>query len=131
MHPELVQEFIRFAREYHGRAFNKEDNVSPTITSSPFPSLGFKRDDASSATSDSRDPHAVSMEEATFYYAGLPSSPALIYRTGKEQWSPPKGLVAYRCLKELCEVFGHPIVEVWNDKLGWEVVTIMDTHQVR
>ncbi|ETW86640.1 hypothetical protein HETIRDRAFT_447336 [Heterobasidion irregulare TC 32-1] len=52
------------------------------------------------------------MEEALSYYAGLPSQPALIYRTGKEQWAPPKGPEAYRRLKELCEVFAHPIVEI-------------------
>ncbi|KAF8552333.1 hypothetical protein OG21DRAFT_1535374 [Imleria badia] len=129
---ELVQEFIRFARD-HGRAVNKNDNISPTITSLSFPSLGFKRDAASSATSYSypTDPHAVSTEEALSYYAGLPSQPALIYRTGKEQWSPPKGPEAYRRLKELCQVFAHPIIEVWNDELGWKVVSVMDAHQIR
>jgi hypothetical protein len=127
---ELVQEFIRFARD-HDRAVDKDDAVSPTITSSSFSSLGFKRDAASSATSHSPDPHAVSREEALSYYVGLPSHPALIYRTGKEQWSPPKGPEAYRRLKELCEVFAHPIVKVWNDELGWKVVSIMDAHQVR
>ena len=71
------------------------------------------------------------MEETLSYYVGLPSQPALIYRTGKEQWAPPKGPEAYRRLKELCEVFAHPIVEVWNNELGWKVVSIMDAHQVR
>lgn len=55
----------------------------------------------------------------------------MIYRTGKEQWAPPKGPEAYRRLKELCEVFAHPIVEVWNNELGWKVVSIMDAHQIR
>lgn len=81
--------------------------------------------------SHSPDPHAVSIEEALSYYAGLPSQPALNYRTGKEQWSPPKGPEAYRRLKELCEVFAHSIVKVWNDELGWKVVSIMDAHHVR
>ena len=100
LHLELVQEFIRFARD-HDRAVYKNDNVSP----SSFSSLGA----ASGAT----------------------SQPALIYRTGKEQWAPLKGPEAYRRLKELCEVFAHPIVEVWNEELGWKVVSIMDAHQVR
>ncbi|KAF9229800.1 hypothetical protein BS17DRAFT_799244 [Gyrodon lividus] len=80
---ELVQEFIRFART-HDSSITKDDIVSPTITSS---SLGFKRDAASSATSYSPDSH----------------TPALIYRTGKGKWSPPKGPAAYCHLKELCE----------------------------
>ncbi|KAL5514043.1 hypothetical protein ACEPAG_2804 [Sanghuangporus baumii] len=115
---------MRFTRA-HDSSIAKDDVVSPTITS-----LGFTPDAASGATSYSHDPHAVSMEEALSYYAGLPSQPALIYRTGREQWSPPKGPEAYRHLKELCEVFAHPIVEVWND-LGWKVVNIMDAHQIR
>jgi hypothetical protein len=71
------------------------------------------------------------MEEALSYYAGLPSQPVLIYRTGKEQWSAPRGPEAYRRLKELLPVFAHPIARVWNEDLGWKVVSIMDAHQVR
>jgi hypothetical protein len=81
------------------------------------------------ANSDS-DPHAVSKAEALSYYAGLPSGPVLLYRTGKEQWSLPRGPEAYRRLKELCEVFTHPIANVWNDDLGWKVVEVMDAHAV-
>lgn len=83
-----------------------------------------------SATSYTPDPRAVSREEALCYYAGLPSRPRLLYRTGKEQWSRPRGLEAYSRRKELCEVFNHPIADVWNDDLGWKVVKIMDTHAV-
>ncbi|KAF8346769.1 hypothetical protein F5887DRAFT_1061256 [Amanita rubescens] len=83
---------------------------------------------ASSATSYTPDPHAVSKAEAQFYYAGLHSKPTLLYRTGKEKWSPPE---AQRHLKELCEVFMHPIAKVWNDNLGWKVVEIMDAHTIR
>ena len=127
---ELVEEFMRFARD-HDSSNAKNDAVSPTVTSSTFSSLGFGRDAASSPTSYTADPHAVSMEEALSYYAGLPSQPALIYRTGKEQWSAPKGPEAYRRLKELLQVFAHPIARVWNEELGWKVVSIMDAHQVR
>ncbi|KAH8914289.1 hypothetical protein BT69DRAFT_1105728 [Atractiella rhizophila] len=76
------------------------------------------------------DPHAVSIVEAQLYYAGLHSKPTLLYRTGKEPWSPPKGPEAQRRLKELCEVFSHPITKVWNRDLAWKVVDIMDTHTV-
>jgi hypothetical protein len=126
---ELVQEFMRFARD-HDCSNAKNDAVSLTITASTSSSLGFGRSTVSSATSYTPDPHAVSMEEALSYYAGLPSQPALIYRTGKEQWSAPKGAEAYRRLKELLPVFAHPIARVWNEELGWKVVSIMDAHQV-
>jgi hypothetical protein len=118
---------MRFARD-HDSSSAKNNNFSP---SPAFSSPGFGRDAASGATSYTSDTHAVSVEEARSYYAGIPSQPALIYRTGKEQWSAPKGPEAYRRLKELLPVFGHPITRVWNEELGWKVVSIMDAHQVR
>ena len=60
----------------------------------------------------------------------LPSEPALVYRTGKEQWSPPRGPDAQRRLKELREVFDHPITKVWHHDLAWKVVSVMDDHKV-
>ena len=54
----------------------------------------------------------------------------LLYRTSKEKWSPPGGLEAQRHLKELREVFNHPITKVWNHDLGWSVVEVMDAHKV-
>ncbi len=92
--------------------------------------MGFAHDSASSATSFTSDRHAVSIAEAQSYYAGLHSEPTLLYRTGKEQWSPPKGPEAQRRLKELCEVFDHPITKIWNSDLAWKVVDIMDVHTV-
>jgi hypothetical protein len=97
---------------------------------STFSSLSFGGDAASNATSYTPDPHAVSMAEAESYYAGLHSEPTLVYRTGKEQWSPPMGPEAQRRLKELREVFTHPITKVWNHDLGWKVVEVMDAHTV-
>jgi hypothetical protein len=68
--------------------------------------------------------------EGRSYYAGLHSEPTLLYRTGKEQWFPPSGPEAQRRLKELGEVFTHPITKVWNHDLGWKVVEVMDAHTV-
>ena len=102
----------------------------PTITTSTTSSSGFGGDSASGATSYTPDPHAVSTAEAQSYYAGLCSEPVLLYRTGKEQWSPHKGPEAQRRLKVLCEVFTHPIAKVWNHDLGWKVVEVMDAHTV-
>ncbi|KAF9010842.1 hypothetical protein BDQ17DRAFT_1387976 [Cyathus striatus] len=81
------------------------------------------------ATSDTPDPHAVSNEEAQSYYVGLPSEPTLLYRTGKA-WSPPRGPEAQRRQKELCEVFKHPIANLWNNGLCWDVVDALDDHKI-
>ncbi|GAW04859.1 hypothetical protein LENED_006675 [Lentinula edodes] len=60
----------------------------------------------------------------------LHSKPTLLYRTGKK-WFPPRGPEAQRPSKELVPVFNHPITKVWNDDLGWEVVKVMDVHEIR
>jgi hypothetical protein len=129
---EELDGYIRFARSYKDiqGSVDEDDATSQTITESTFSSLGFGGDAASSATSYTPDPHAVSKAEAQSYYAGLPSEPTLLYRTGKEQWSPPRGPEAQRRLKELCEVFTHPIAKVWNHDMGWKVVKAMDAHTV-
>jgi hypothetical protein len=129
---EELNGYIHFARSYkEAQSSVDEDDATPqTITESTFSSLGFGGDSASSATSYNHDRHAVSKAEAQSYYAGLPSEPTLLYRTGKEQWSPPRGPEAQRRLKELCEVFTHPIAKVWNHDLGWKVVKMMDAHMV-
>ncbi|KAJ3845910.1 hypothetical protein EV368DRAFT_89895 [Lentinula lateritia] len=56
-----------------------------------------------------------------WYYAGIPSGLKLIYRTGKNKWLSPRGLEAYRRLKEVCEVFDRPITKVWQDDLAWKI----------
>ncbi|KAI0786845.1 hypothetical protein C8Q75DRAFT_734397 [Abortiporus biennis] len=107
---------------------NSNVPVLPTITAST--SSGSSSNAASSAASYSPDPHAVSKAEAQFYYAGLPSEPILVYRTGKEKWSLPRGPEAQPRLKELREGFDHPITKVWNNDLGWKVVSVMDNHKI-
>ena len=90
---QVIEEYIQFAKRYE-EAQSSVDNdaaVSPTITVSTVSSLGFGRDTVSSAPSYTPDPHAVSNAEAQSYYGGLHSGPTLLYRTGKEQWSPPSG----------------------------------------
>jgi hypothetical protein len=110
---EDLEDYIRFAKSYEEAqsSVDKDATISPTITVSTSSSLGFGGDAASSATFYTPDPHAVSRAEAQSYYAGLNSKPTLLYRTGKEQWSPPRGPEAQRRLKELCEVFAHPIAK--------------------
>ena len=73
-------------------------------------------------------PNSV-LDNGASYYAGLHSEPTLLYCTGKE-WSPPSGPEAHCHLKELYQVFNHPITKVWNHDLGWWVVQVMDAHMV-
>lgn len=110
---QVIEEYIQFAKSYE-ESVDKDTTVDPTIT----------------PTSYTPDPHSVSNSEAQSYYAGLHSEPTLLYRTGKEQWSPPSGPEAQRRLKELCQVFTHPITKVWNHDLAWKVVDVMDAHTV-
>ena len=132
---EVTDGLICFAQRYYQEALSSDDNdaaISPAITTSTSSALGFGGNSASpiSATPYSSDPHAVSEAEAQSYYTGLPSEPMLVYRTGKEQWSPPRGPEARCRLKELREVFGHPITKVWHDDLAWKVACILDDHKV-
>ena len=129
---EVTDGLIRFVQSYQ-EAQSSDDNdaaISPAITTSTSSSRGFGGNPVSSAAPYSSDPHAVSEAEAQSYYAGLPSEPILIYRTGKEQWSPPRGPEARCRLMELREVFGHPITKVWHDDLAWKVTCILDDHKV-
>ncbi|KAI9446988.1 hypothetical protein F5148DRAFT_957232, partial [Russula earlei] len=63
--------------------------------------------------------------EAMFYYAGLPSSPRLVYRSGTTPWVLPIGPEAYRVRKELRTVFDHKIASVWDD-FGPKVCDLLD-----
>ena len=67
----------------------------------------------------------MSDEEAKFYYAGLPSGPVLVARTGSTPWEAPTGLEAYRKLKELRVVGDHEINDVWEDDLALKVHAIL------
>jgi hypothetical protein len=127
---EVLEDYIRFARSYEEAQSLVDKDTTNSLATVLTSSLGIGGDAASSDTSYTVDPHAVSKAEALSYYAGLSSRPTLLYRTGKEQWSPPSGPEAQCCLKELREVFAHPITRVWNHDLGWKVVEVMDTHMV-
>jgi hypothetical protein len=127
-----LEDYILLAKSYEEahRSVDEDHTIPPTTTASALSSLELGGNAASSTTSYAPDPHAVFKAEAQFYSTGLHSAPTLLYRTGKEQWSPPRGPEALRHLKELREVFTHPIAEVWNHDLGWKVVEVMDTHTV-
>ncbi|KAG7439561.1 uncharacterized protein BT62DRAFT_1055711, partial [Guyanagaster necrorhizus] len=128
---EVLEDYIRFARSYveAQSSVDQDSTISLTTTMPTFSSLGLSADATYSTTSYTPDAHAVSKEEAEFYYSGLHSEPRLLYRTGKK-WFPPRGPEAYRRLKELHPVFNHPITTVWNNDLGWRVVKVLDTHTI-
>ena len=84
---------------------------------------------------DSRDthssllPHSVTKQEATSYYAGLPSSPILVYRSSTTPWKRPTGPEAYLERKELKPVFNQKLVNIWH-VLGPKVCDCLDSKQV-
>jgi len=88
---EDLEGYIHFARSYEEARGSVDNNATISPTASTFSSLDFGGDATSSASSYTPDPHAVSRAEAQSYYAGLHSEPTLLYRTGKEQWSAPRG----------------------------------------
>ncbi|KZT04526.1 uncharacterized protein LAESUDRAFT_715565 [Laetiporus sulphureus 93-53] len=76
-------------------------------------------------------PSPSSDKEAIFYYAGLPSGPRLVARTGTTPWKEPTGPEAYRKLKELRPVGNHPLSEVWEDGLALKIHDLLDTMKVK
>ncbi|KAH9051592.1 hypothetical protein EDB83DRAFT_2226108 [Lactarius deliciosus] len=69
-------------------------------------------------------PPPPSKWEACTYYAGLPSRPRLIARTGTP-WEEPTGPEAYSRLRELRVVGEHEISDVWEDDLALKVHAIL------
>ncbi|KAG8947964.1 hypothetical protein FRC04_010161 [Tulasnella sp. 424] len=69
--------------------------------------------------------------EAEFYYAGLPSSPVLVARTGTILWQAPTGPEAYRKIKELHTVGNHALKEVWEGNLALKLHTLLDSMKVK
>ncbi|TFY73127.1 hypothetical protein EWM64_g10885 [Hericium alpestre] len=65
-------------------------------------------------------PPRVSDEETKLYYAGLPSKPVLVARTGTTPYEAPTGPEAYSKLKELRIVGDHEITEIWEDDLAFK-----------
>ncbi|KAJ1301764.1 hypothetical protein OPQ81_008993 [Rhizoctonia solani] len=75
-------------------------------------------------------PYTISELEATTYYAGLPSNPKLVARTGETPWKPPTGPEAYRVIKELRTVGNHALLKVWEDKLALDIHKVLDMMEV-
>ncbi|KAH9017748.1 hypothetical protein EDB83DRAFT_183145 [Lactarius deliciosus] len=69
-------------------------------------------------------PPPPSKWEACTYYAGLPSRPRLIARTGTP-WKEPTGPEAYSRRRELRVVGEHEISDIWEDDLALKVHAIL------
>ena len=119
--PEFLKMCVDLAKE------NRRPSISPTTTvETKFSDQGSTDTDMMSL---SLPPYTVSKLEARFYYAGLPSNPLLVYRTGTTPWKRPTGPEAYRELKEVKPVFSHGIVAVWGD-LGPKICKCLDSMRV-
>ena len=66
-----------------------------------------------------------------FYYAGLPSGPKLVARTGTTPWKAPDGPEAYRKIKELRPVGNHALKGVWEDNLAIKLHVLLDSMKVK
>ena len=100
--------------------------ISVSYHDRPSPDFFPLFDDSVASTSHL----SVSELEAIYYYAGLPSSPKLISRTGTIPWKPPTSMEAYRVLRELRPVFNHKIITVWN-VLADKVLEYLDSLKIR
>ncbi|EIW76461.1 hypothetical protein CONPUDRAFT_63989, partial [Coniophora puteana RWD-64-598 SS2] len=76
-------------------------------------------------------PPPQSEMEAKCYYAGLPSSPILVARTGATQWKAPTGPEAYLERKELRAVGRHALKEIWEGGLALKIHAILDSMTVK
>ncbi|KAI0647688.1 hypothetical protein C8Q79DRAFT_924809 [Trametes meyenii] len=72
----------------------------------------------------------VSEAESKVYYAGLPSQPKLIARTGGLPYEPPTGPEAYTRTKQLRIAGPHEIGEIWEDDLAPKVDALLRAHSV-
>ncbi len=76
-------------------------------------------------------PFPPSEVEAKIYYAGLPSSPLLVARTGT-LWKEPTGPEAYSQLRELRPVGNHAALkELWEDNLALKLHALLDSMEVQ
>ena len=76
-------------------------------------------------------PSPLSETEVMFYYAGLPSGPKLVARTGTTPWKAPDCPEAYRKIKELHPIGNHALKGVWEDNLAIKLHALLDSMKVK
>ncbi len=81
-------------------------------------------DDYPSTASSHDSPHVL-----LFRHFSVP--PKLVFHTGLSTtpWVKPKGLEAYRELKQVRDVFGHKLNDVWED-VGPQVRDLLNVQQI-
>jgi len=75
-------------------------------------------------------PFSPSAEESIGYYAGLPSHPALVARTGAP-WNAPTGPWTCPAAKELRAVGNHALKNIWEDNLALKIHAVLDLMKVK
>ncbi|KAG2075077.1 hypothetical protein BDR04DRAFT_77602 [Suillus decipiens] len=109
----------------------RQECIALARQNSQGPTLSPSNVDFSDPIPSGSSPFDVSRAEATFYYAGISSSPPkLVFRTSKDPFVIPKGPEAYRCLKQLCPVYNHELGDKWEDVCP-KVRDILDKQQAR
>ena len=73
----------------------------------------------------------LSAMEARLYYAGLPSIPLLVARTGSIPWEAPTSPEVDCQTKDLRVVGDHAIKDVWEDKIAPRVHELLDSMKVQ
>ncbi|KAI0050657.1 hypothetical protein FA95DRAFT_1555374 [Auriscalpium vulgare] len=77
-------------------------------------------------------PSPPSETEAKFYYAGLPSAPALVARSSTTPWKVPTSLEEYYAnIKELRPAYHPALNEVWDAGLGSKIGAALDAMDVQ
>lgn len=77
-------------------------------------------------------PQRPSQEEASLYYHGLPSSPRLIARSGRDKFVGPKSRWDDRHRKWLARVGDHAIAGLWHSGLLMQdVIRILSIRDIR
>jgi len=75
-------------------------------------------------------PLPPSVAESVCYYAGLPSRPTLVARTGVP-WVAPTGPEAYSVYKELRAAGNHALKNIWEDNLALKIHAVLDLMKVK
>jgi hypothetical protein len=102
-------------------------SAHPTTSSGPATTGGIPRPQSSSPTL----PPPVSDLEAKCYYAGLPSAPILVARTGTTPWVMPTGSEADLKDKELRPVGNHPLREAMQGDLPPKLFSLLNSMEVK
>jgi len=115
-------------------------NPDSHSTTTAVPNSGIDVEKCAQNPGDTRDtptphpsptpPSPPSEREAKLYYAGLPSCPPLVARTGTTPWKEPTGPEAYPRLRDLRVVGNHALQDVWEHPLAPELHTLLDSINV-